>query len=175
MEDQNEQVTVMQVAIKWGLILGIVSIVLFLAFYFGGLMGDSWTGWINPIFIAIIMYLAHKEFKDQGNGFMSYGQGLGLGTLMSAVSGAVSSVFTYIYIKFINADYLVELLDMTREKMEEQGQGEDQIDTAMGMMEKFMSAEITAGMSLLGAIFIGFIIALVVSAITKNNDPSLEV
>ncbi len=175
MEEQNEQVTVKQVAIKWGLILGIISIVLFLAFYFGGLMGESWTEWISPIFIAVIMYLAHKEFKDQGNSFMSYGQGLGLGTLMSAVSGVVSSVFTYIYIKFINADYVVELLDMARAKMEEQGQGDDQIDVAMGMMEKFMSAGMTAGISLLGTIFIGFLIALVVSAITKNNDPSLQV
>ncbi len=175
MEEQDEQVTVMQVAIKWGLILGIISIVIFLATYFGGFMGDSWTSWISPIFSAVIMYLAHKEFKDQGNGFMSYGQGLGLGTLMSAISGAVSNLFVYVYIKFINTDYLVELLDISREKMEEGGTSEDQIDAAMEMVEKFMSAEITVGIGLLASIFFGFIIALIVSAITKNNDPSLQV
>ncbi len=175
MEEENEQATVKQVAIKWGLILGITSIVLFLSIYFGGLMGESWTGWFGPIISIIVMYLAHKEFKDQGNGFMSYGQGLGLGTLMSAISGVISSIFSYIYIKFINPEYLVELLDISRAQMEDSGQGEDQVEVAMEMTEKFMTAEITAGIGLLGAIFIGFIIALIVSAITKNNDPSLEV
>jgi len=175
MEEENEQVSVKQVAVKWGLISGIISIVLFLITYFGGLMGDSWVGWIGPVIMIALVYLAHKEFKDQGNGFMSYGQGLGLGTLMGLVSGLVSSVFSYIYIKFINPDYLVELLDISRAQMEDSGQGEDQIEVAMEMVEKFMSAEMTAGMSLLGAVFIGFVVALIVSAITKNNDPSLEV
>jgi len=175
MEEENEQISVKQVAIKWGLILGIISIVLFLAFYLGGLMGESWISFIGPVFSAAIMYLAHKEFKDQGNGFMSYGQGLGIGTFISAVSGIVSSIFTYVYAKFIDPGYLESMIDMTRAKMEEGGQGEDQIEAAMEITEKFMTPEITFAMGLFFAVFFGFLIALIVSAITKNNDPSLEV
>lgn len=175
MEEQNEKVTVRQVAIKWGLILGIISIVVFLAIYFAGFMGESWAGWISPIIAVVIIYLAHNEFKEQGNGYMSYGQGLGLGTLTTVVSGVVSSVFSYVYVKFINPEYLQEILDISMAKMEEQGQSQEQIDAAMGMMEKFMSPEITFVFGLIGAVFIGFIISLIVSAITKNNDPSLEV
>ncbi len=175
MEEKNEQVTVMQVAVKWGLILGIISIVLFLAIYFGGLLGASWPSWIGAIFSAAIIFLAHKEFKDLGDGYMSYGKGLGIGTLTSAISGAVSSIFSYVYIKFINTDYTTELLDITRFKLEDEGQGDEQIDMAMEMMEKFMSPEIMFAMGLFMAIFFGFIISLIVSAVTKNNDPSLEV
>ncbi len=175
MEEENEQVTVKQVAIKWGLILGIISIVLFLTIYFGGLMGESWAGWIGPIFTIAIIYLAHKEFKEMGNGYMSYGQGLGLGTLTATISGAISSIFVYVYIKFINQDYLVELIDITRAQMEEEDMGDDQVEMAMEMTEKFMTAEMMLVMGLVGAIFIGFIGSLIVSAITKNNDPSLEV
>ncbi len=77
--------------------------------------------------------------------------------------------------KFINLDYITEFLDITRFKMEEGGQGEDQIDMAMEMTEKFMTPEIMFGMGLFMAVLFGFIISLIVSAITKNNDPSLEV
>ncbi len=175
MEEQHEQVTVKQVAIKWGLILGIISIVLFLTLYFGGLIANTWAGWIGPVFSAVIIFLAHKEFKEQGNGFMSYGQGLGIGTVLAAVSAAISSAFTYVYVKFINADYLQEIQDTMRVKLEEDGMNDDQIDATMGMMETFSTPEMTLIFGLLGGIFIGFIISLIVSAITKNNDPSLEV
>lgn len=175
MEEENEKVTVKEVAIKWGLILGIISIVLFLAIYFAGLMGESWPSWVSGLVMAAIIYLAHKEFKDQGDGYMSYGKGLGLGTLVSLVSGAISSIFTYVYIKFINVDYVTELLDITRFKMEDEGQSDDQIDMAMGFVEKMMTPEIMFGVGLVAAVFFGFIISLIVSAITKNNDPSLEV
>jgi len=175
MEEQTEQITVKQVSIKWGLILGIISIILFLTLYFGGLMGESWAGLLNALFTIVIIYLAHKEFKDQGNSYMSYGQGLGMGTLTSAISGVVSSLFTYVYIKFINPDYVVELLDLSIAKMEAQGQGDAQIDAAMGFMEKLMTPEIMLGTGLVSAIFFGFIISLIVSAFTKNNDPSLEI
>lgn len=175
MEEQNEKITVKQVAIKWGLIEGIISIVLFLAIYFGGMMGESWPGWIGALIGAGIIFMAHKEFKELGDGYMSYGKGLAIGTLTALISGVVSSIFTYVYVKFINVDYLTEYLDITRAKMEDQGQGDDQIDAAMGIVEKMMTPEIMFGMGLIAAVFFGFIISLIVSAITKNNDPSLEV
>ena len=175
MEEQNEQVTIKQVAIKWGLMLGIISIVLFLALYFGGFSGESWTSWLGAVFTITLIYLAHKEYKDQGDGYMSYSQGLGLGTLTAGISGTVSSIFSYVYTKFINLDYLTEMMDMARVKMEDQGQSDDQIEVAMGFVEKMMTPEITLGIGFIGAIFFGFIIALIVSAFTKNNNPSLEI
>ncbi len=175
MEEENEKIAVKDVAVKWGLIMGIISIVLFLAIYFGGLLGASWPGWISAVVMAGIIYMAHKEFKELGDGYMSYGKGLGIGTLTSVISSAVSSIFTYVYVKFINSDYTTELLDITRYKMEDEGQSDEQIDMAMGIVEKFMTPEAMLGMGLFMGVLFGFIISLIVSAITKNNDPSLEV
>ena len=174
MEEENEQISVKDVAVKWGLILGIISIVLFLAIYFGGLMGESWPSWISAVISAGIIYMAHKEFKEQGDGYMSYGKGLGIGTFTSAISAAVSSIFAYVYMKYINTDYTTELVDITRYQMENQGQSDEQIEMAMGMVEKFMTPEAMLGMGLVAGIFFGFIISLIISAISKNSDPSLE-
>jgi len=175
MEEQNESVSVKQVSFKWGLISAIISIVLFLVIYFGGLSGESWIVLVSIAITVVIMYLAHKEFKESGNGYMSYSQGLGIGTLMSVIGGAIYVVFVYVYTKFINTGYTQEMIDLQRMKMEDQGLSDVQIDTAMGYVEKFTSPEMTVVMGLVGAVLFGFIIALIVSAITKKNDPSLEV
>ncbi|MCB0496731.1 MAG: DUF4199 domain-containing protein [Cyclobacteriaceae bacterium] len=174
MEEQNESVSVKQVAIKWGLISGILSIVVFLVVYFAGMMGNSWIGLVSAVITVVLMVLAHKEFKESGNGYMSYGQGLGLGTLMVTIGSVISALFSYIYIKFINTGYIQEVLDMSRAKMEDQGQSDAQIDAAMGYVEKFTTPEMTLIMGLVFGILFGFIIALIVSAITKKNDPALE-
>ena len=97
MEEQNESVSVKQVSFKWGLISAIVSIVLFLVIYFGGLSGESWIVLVSIAITVVLMYLAHKEFKESGNGYMSYSQGLGIGTLMSVIGGAIYVVFVYVY------------------------------------------------------------------------------
>ena len=174
MEEENEQVSVKDIVVKWGLILGIISIVLFLGIYFAGLLAESWPAWVSAVVSAAIIYLAHKEFKEQGDGYMSYGKGLGIGTLVSVVSSIISAVFSYVYMKFINADYTTEMLDIQRYKMEDQGQSEEQIEMAMGMVEKFMSPKGMLGMGLFMGILFGFIISLIVSAITKKNNPALE-
>ena len=174
MEEENEQISVKDVAVKWGLILGIISIVLFLAIYFGGLLGASWPNWVGAVISAGIIYMAHKEFKELGDGYMTYGKGLGIGTLTSVISSAVSAIFTYVYVKFINLDYTVELLDITRYKMEDEGQSDEQIEMAMGYVEKFMTPEAMLAMGLFMGVLFGFIISLIVSAISKKNNPSLD-
>ena len=172
MEEQIEQVTVKQVSIKWGLISGVISIAFFLIISMSGLTGESWTAIIGILLTVALMYMAHKEFKDQGDGYMSYGQGLGIGTLMSLLSALLSSAFTYMYIKFIDTEYFENAQAIMIEKWEEQGMSQDQIDISLDMMSKMQTPELTAGMGILGGVLIGFIIALIVSAITKNANPA---
>jgi hypothetical protein len=65
--------------------------------------------------------------------------------------------------------------DKQLEQFEEQGMDDAQIDQAMSMSETFMTPEVMFQIALVATVFFGFIISLVVSAITKNADPSLDV
>ena len=167
--DNQETGSVKQVSIKWGLISGITSIVFFLIFVFTDSYGDSKTNWIGSIPFIIFMVLAHKEFKKTGNGTMTYSQGLGIGTLMALFSYLISGIFTYIYTKFINPDFYSMMNDKLIEQWQEQGLSQEQIDAALSMTSKFQNPEIALVMGLVGAVLVGFIIALIVSAITKQN------
>ncbi|HNP19124.1 MAG TPA: DUF4199 domain-containing protein [Fulvivirga sp.] len=175
MEENIEMPTTKSIVMKWGPILGLISIGLILITALGELQRSSAMNWIGIIPTIAIIYLAHKEYKDTGDGFMSYGKGLGLGTLIVVVSSLISSIFFYIYIKFIDTNYVQILKDIQLEGMQEQGMGDAQIEQAMKMSENFMTPEMMFVFGIVIGVFFGFLVSLVVSAITKNNNPALEV
>jgi len=172
MENEHEEPSsVGKIAMKWGLIAGVLFIALGMIYEFAGLSGESWVGWTNLIPLAVLIFLAHKAFKDSGNGFMSYGQGLGTGTLLSLISSIVSGIFTYIYLSFVDDSMIKQIMDKTYQQWEEQGMSDAQIEQA----EKFVTIMISpSGLVITGilfSVFFGFLISLIVSAITKNSEP----
>lgn len=174
MEENLEAPTVKSVAMKWGLILGLISIAYFLIVTLGNLQAVSGINLIGLIPSIIIIYLAHKEFKDNGDGYMSYGQGLGLGTLLALISSLISAVFAYVYIKFIDTTYFDTVKDIQIAEMQKNRMSDSEIETAMGFTEGFMNAEVTFIFGIVMGVLAGFIISLIVSAITKNSNPELD-
>lgn len=176
MEEQEfEKTTVKQVSMKWGLILGVILIGFGIVIQLAGLIGNQAVSWINFVFVGVIMYMAHKAFKDEGDGYLSYGQGLGIGTLVTVIGSVISTVFTYVYIKFIDDSMIAIIKEQQYDKMIEQGMPEDQIDKAMEMSAAFMTPEIIVVMGILFTVFFGFILSLIISAITKNANPAEEI
>ncbi len=174
-DEEYEKTTVKQVSLKWGLYIGLVLIVWSLIIQMAGLVGNQPLSYVIYLFIIAGIVLAHKEFKNEGDGFMSYSQGLGIGTLLSLVSGAISVVFSFIYVKFIDDSMLTIVKDLQVEKLEEQGLSDAQIDQAMSITEKFMVPEVMFPMALVAMVFFGFILSLIVSAFTKNVNPQAEI
>lgn len=167
-------VTPVSVGIRYGLLTGIITTII--SFLQLTLVSDPETPlrWLSAVVFIGGIYMAHKYFKQHNGGFMSYGQGLGIGTIVSAVAGLISSIFSYIYLQFIDPDYMNRAMEITRSRMEERGMEDAQIDQAMAMASKFSSGPITIVFGLLGALLIGFLLSLVIAAITKHTRPEFE-
>ena len=102
-------VTTRSVGVRYGIIGGLISIAYFLVLTTAGVdMSQGIGRWAGMIITIVIIFLAHKYFKDNGDGFMSYGQGIGIGFWIGLVSAVISSIFTYIYAKFIDASFIAE-------------------------------------------------------------------
>ncbi|MEM6525667.1 MAG: DUF4199 domain-containing protein [Bacteroidota bacterium] len=175
MEDLQEPASVKNVSIKWGLISGIVSILFFILITVTETDTSPGVTWLGLIPFIIIVVLAHKEFKSSGDGYMSYGQGLGIGTLLSLVSGIISGIFRYIWVKFLDEGYNDRILEAQMKAMEEQGLSDDQIEQTMELTSSFTNPEITLIFGLFMGVLFGFLLCLIISAFTKNSDPSAEV
>ncbi|HCW06852.1 MAG TPA: DUF4199 domain-containing protein [Cytophagales bacterium] len=172
-ETAKPTVTTRSVGIRYGLFMGVISIAYFLILNLLGVDMTQGIGrWASLIFNVAIIFLAHKYFKDNGDGFMSFGQGFGIGFWIALISSAISSVFTYVYIKFIDASFIQQVMDKTRESMEEKGNlSDEQIDQAMQMTAKFMTPESMLIFGLIGGLVILCIVSLIVTIFTQKKNP----
>lgn len=169
--EENVSVTTRAAGIRYGLILAVASIAFFVIMNVAGIdmQGPlSYIGWL--ISIALI-YLAHKYFKENGDGYMTIGQGTGIGFWIGLISAFISSPFTYIYIKFIDSGFIDNIKDKQIEKMQEQGMSDEQIDQAMQFAGTFMSAEFILIMGIVGGVIMSIIFGVVISLFTKNTPP----
>jgi lysylphosphatidylglycerol synthetase-like protein (DUF2156 family) len=169
----EEKLTTKQVGMKYGIYLALISIIYSLILQIAGLAGNQALGYIGLIFTIIALVMAHNEFK-KSNEFMSYGQGLGISMIIISISAALSSIFSYVYIKFVDDSLLEIIRNQAEEQMMNQGLSDSQIEQALEMQAKFSSPEMIFVFGLIGGIFFGFIIALIITAITKKTDPELQ-
>lgn len=170
-----ESLSTRSVGIRYGLILSVISIVYFLVLTLSGVNPNDGWNWFGIIFSVIVIFLAHKYFKENGDGFMSYGQGVGIGFWLTLISSAISTVFTYIYVKFVDLTYMDMIKEKQIEAMQEKGMSDEQIDQAMEFAAAFSTPEMILIFGLLGGLFIGMIVVLIVTAITKKQNPEATI
>lgn len=162
------------VALRYGLITGFLLIIYSLILYVTGLNENKLVASLGYLILIGGIIVAYKHFKRENGGFMSYGQGLGIGTLIGVIVGLLAGVFGYIYTKFIDPTVIQRELDKQIEQMENKGLSEEQIEQAMEMGEMFSGPVAIILMSLLIYALSAFIFSLIIAAIMKNNRPEFE-
>ena len=169
--EETSEASVKGVSIKWGLINALIGIGMFVVFDFMELPTDSPIRYISLLVVTILIVLAHKEFKEQGDGYMSYGQGFGIGAFFSLISSLITGVFTFLYVKYISPEYIQRALDEALVKMESMGRSDAEIEQGMKIAEMFSSPTAILIMGIVGGVFIGVVLSLIVSAITQKKRP----
>jgi hypothetical protein len=130
--------------------------------------------WVSVIFYFVVLFMAHKYFKDEGDGYMTYGQGMGIAFWCGLVCSAIYSVFFYIYIKFIDGSFVEAIKTKQIEQMQERGMSDAQIDQAMGFASMFMKPETMFLFGLIGGIVTMLIVGLILSIFTQKKNPQGE-
>ncbi len=169
-ESTTPAVTTRAAGTRYGVIMAAISIIVFLVMSFASIDMSSGIGrWATlPIYLVVI-YLAQKYFIDNGDGFMSYGQGMGVTWWIALVSSVIYSIFFYVYIKFIDGSFVQMIMDKQREDMQNRGMSDEQIDQAMSFSAPFMSPEMMLVFGLIGGIIIIMICGLIVTIFTQKK------
>lgn len=171
-EVNSSSVTTRSVGIRFGLIGALISVAYFLILNVAGI--DITKGvWnlIGYVITVALLVFAHLQFKERGDGYMSYGQGMGIAVWMALVSAGISSVFTYLYIKFVDTGFIELVKERQIESLQQQGMSDQQIDQAMEFSKSFMSPEAMFVFMLVGAIAATLIIGLIVTIFTQKRNP----
>ncbi len=169
----NEEPSVARVALKWGAILGVVSIVFSLVLFMTNTVGNTSIGSISYLFTIGALILAMREFRTLNGGFMRYGQGLSLGALTAGISGLLSSIFSVFYMTVIDTGVMDRMIETQRDKAEASGLSDEQIDAQMKIVEMFQSPGLLFVFGVIGSIFMGFLFSLVIAAIMKKEKTNV--
>lgn len=149
-----------------GLALTLFQLIIFLT----GMVGNTVLGILPQLILGGLMFYFLKQARDKYmEGVMSYGKAFVNGISLTFFASLISAFYTYIHLVFINPNAVDEMLQVMYEKYQETGMSEDQIEVAMEMLEKFMTAEGFAITYILGSLFWGLIISLIVAAIVKKD------
>jgi len=178
--EEKQTVTLFQHAIKWGLIVGGISIALTCVIYaIDYALLANWKTGISffVMFIGLAIY-AGINYRNEIGGFLSYGKAFQHGFVLMAISGLVSAVFMIILYNVIDPELPEKLtkvgIENAQAMMESFGLPEDQMDKAMEDTRKRTENQYTVSGTAMGY-GIGLIIYAVLSLITaifvKKNEP----
>jgi hypothetical protein len=127
----------MQVAIRYGLILGVVSILLAV---FGYIMGVEFSmGYTNMIISSVVslgaIIFACNRIKVENKGIIKYFDAVKLVFVTLILAYIIGSSYNFIFNNFIAPEYTQEIIKVSLEKatdfMESMGMPESEIDKAM--------------------------------------------
>jgi cytochrome c biogenesis protein CcdA len=155
-----------------GIILGIASVLFMLVMYAtGNHLTPHWSASIiNAIlFIGIIIY-GIKQFKAANDNFLSWGQGVKIGVGVAIVGGLIVVVYNYLFMNFLEPDFMNQMMEIQNQAFLDQGLTEEQIEAANAMTSTFSSPGIMAAVGIISYAIGGFIVAAIAAAIMKKSE-----
>jgi len=178
--EEKDTPTLFQHALRWGLILGAVSIGLTCIFYAVDYsMLANWKMGIImfAIFIGVAIY-AGINYRNETGGFITYGKAFQYVFVVMAISGLISVVFNMVLYTLIDPELPQKLTEVALENAQKMLEGfgmpEDKMDQAMEDARRRTENQFSISGLAMGY-GIGLIIYAVLSLITaifvRKNPP----
>jgi FtsH-binding integral membrane protein len=161
------------IAMKFGAIYGFSSIAVFLLFYLLGTdIQSKLPQLISYSLLVLFIVMGIKAYRDESlDGYISYGQSLGTGILISIFGGFITGIFTLIFFQYLAPDMVQRIMEETQKNMSERGgMSDEQMEMALSMTAKFMTPFWLFLFSVIGSGFMGFIFSLVISVFMKKEQ-----
>ena len=174
-EQPSEVATTRSAGIRYGVISGIIGVFYFVGLAVAGVNMQGPAQYLGILVTIAMLVLAHKYYKDNGDGYMAYGQGIGIAFWMGLVSSVISSVFTFIYVSFIDKNFIENIKNLQMEKLQEQGMSQSQIDQAMQISSFAYTPTFMLIIGLIVGVALTVIVGLIVSIFTQKRDPQATI
>lgn len=162
---------------RYGLIGGLVFIIYGLIANFLGWNQPGSTGGMLNMVISIalfvgLMVVAIRQHRDEElAGFIPFGRAFSVSFFTGLLATVISSIFQFIYVKFIDPGFIERMKETTLETYEKMGMSEEQIEQSMEMLDKMYTPGMMVFWAVIGAAVVCAIVALIVAAIMKRNPP----
>jgi len=175
---ENQPISQKQIMINYGLILGVLTIIVNIAAYMANGISmerpfwEKALGWI--VFIGVI-FMSIKKFREANNGNLKIGQAIKTGIGVALIGGIITGIYVFIFFNFVEPTALDTILEMTQEKVLEQNpdMSDEQMDMTLKMTKMFMSPTAMIFMTIIGNLIMGLIVSLISGLILKREEQNI--
>jgi hypothetical protein len=173
---ENKNTSVLYNGLVWGAILGFVGIIYNVILYMLDQSLNQNLSYLGMLITIVVLILGVRSYRDNVmGGVLPFGPAFKFGFVVILVSSVIGIIYAYLLWTVIDPDIIGKMKDMQMEKMLEKGIPEEALDQAMAISGKFMTPLMMTIMGLFFGILTGTIIALIVAAIFKKNEPDDQV
>ncbi len=170
MEIDKKPMDKKQFTLKSGAILGGLQLAWLIILYLTNKLIGSSLSSMMWIIAAVFLYLNLKAYRDVlHDGVISYGKSVGQGFKLSALAGVFVGAFYFILIKFLDPDFVINMIIEAEEAYLNMGMPESMIEDMSSIMEKSITAWTMFFSGLLNNILYGLIITLIISIFIKKS------
>ena len=172
---ENQTTSLKKIALNFGVLLALLSIVLqVISYVLDAHIDRPWWLTVLQLLISIsVLVYGIKSFKTANSGYLTLTQALKVGLAISLIAGIISVIFNFIFINYIEPDFVQKTLDFSREKMitDYPNMTQQQIDSSLEISAKLMTPWVMSAFAIIASLFFGFIISLFAGLALKKNPP----
>lgn len=159
----------MKSTLKFGIIIGLACslwtyIMGFLGWYRDPVLLNLF--WLVVIIEIVILFFALKQSGAEN----TYWQQVGSGTLMAVIGGVIIFILSYLFTTTVFPNYFKELEEINRQMLTDSGKTAEEVETLVNQMKAAQTPFMQALSGMLGTIFTGFIVSLIIGAIYKKKN-----
>jgi hypothetical protein len=166
----------MKNAVKWGLYITIVNIIINLIMYIAGISMDqslAWVRWIGTVIGIGLIFMGVKEKKMEDPSSFTFGKGWVATFMICLVAAVFSAVWIFIYASAIEPEMIEKTLAVSKQQMLAAGNmTADQVEQSMKWVGFFVSPTGFAISTIFMYMFGGMILGLIISPIVKSMGGS---
>lgn len=172
----ENKVSVWKANLNTGIIIGLIGIVWTLFLWFIDQSMNQALGAIFYIVLIVGLVLGIRSYRDKyRKGFLTYGQSLGAGVIIMLYYSIIAAIFTYVLYVFIDPSMPEKILAVTEQKLIDRGMAESMIEQSMKIQSKIMVPWVMSLFALIGGVFNGTILSLIISIFTrKEGNPLID-
>lgn len=122
------------------------------------------------LFLLFAIYFAIKKKKQQNGQTISFKEALLQGILVSLSTAVFSVLFTYLFYDVLYPNYVNEILEALKIKMESVNVPKQMVDEKLLEKETYYSTSVQSFYSFIGNLITGVAFALLLSFFLKSNS-----
>ncbi len=162
-------------AMKYGLMAGVLLIILTVVFYMMNYMPKGALNVFPYLIIGGFIIYGCINYRDKEcGGFLSYGSAVKTGVLIALFASIIFAAYSYIFYQFIDPAYVEVIMTAQEEALLEKNLPQETIDMQMEMTRKFMTPMLISLFTIVGFLIFGLVISLITSIFVKKEKPFFD-